>query len=298
MRTKVTVHENSVTLRIDDVKLIASEPEIQPFNTYIYKSPKDIMYFYYTLRMMQKQGSRWREIASTRVFEFGIMNHIEEHIDKILKLNTKKEGIRQYFQHRDSDGNMVTSKNEFIAVCPCGLEGMFEEDAMLFTKYYKTFYDMHGRKEFEYYDLNLMIGGNELGKSAVGAYFTGLHREDLECIREFAKEFMRIANEETKARIERYLTNDEESPYNDPKLVRDCLRKEHGITDWRPIFLKLSQEEYVLDEYIEYITGEKTEDELRCHEWHGEKRTMKQMLKVMPAHEAYMHIIDDNRRRD
>ena len=57
----------------------------------------------------------------------------------------------------------------------------------------------------------------------------------------------------------------------------------------------MSKEEYVIDEFVDYITGQKTIDELRCNEWHGEQRRMPELLKTMKDYEAYCYIIDDNK---
>jgi hypothetical protein len=105
---------------------------------------------------------------------------------------------------------------------------------------------------------------------------------------------MKLTERVTVERINNWLNSDKDDEYNYPKKVREHLLEKYGITDWQPIFIKLYGTEYVFDEYYDYITGEKTEDELRCHEWHGEQRTMQEMLKAMPDYEAYLHIIEDN----
>lgn len=294
MRTKVTVHDDFITLRIDDVRLIFKQPNITPFHTYVYHDARDIMYFYYTLMMYQKRGKVWKKVHTARITEFGIMNHLARYIQELLDINCRKEGIRHYFNERKRDGTVVKSKTEFQAMYPFDIAGMFAEDAFNFTKYYKTFTDCRGKMEFEFYDLTISIGGNECGKSAFGVRFERLGREDLEIIKQFADECMKLSDRIAKENIERWITDDTDSPYNDPKIIRDHLKCEYGITEWRPVLEKMCTKEYVLDEYIDYITGKKQTHELRCHEWHGEERTMEEMLKVMPDYEAYLHIIDDN----
>ena len=293
-RAKVTVHEDFITLRIDDVKFVAKNPRVQPFNEYRYESPKDIMYFYYDWIMYRKNGKTWKRVHTAGVYEFGIMQCLEECIQELLDLNCRKHGIRTYFNHRKKDGTVVKSTTEFQAIYPFEISGMFNEDCFDFMKYYKTFTDCRGLMEFEFYDLSIMIGGNECGKTPFGAKFTGLLREDVEIVKQFAHEFMELTNRVTKEQVRRYLYDDSDDEYNYAKKVRVYLRDKYGITDWEDIFIRLHDEEYIFDEYIEYITGEKTVDELRCHEWHGEKRTMKEMLQVMPDYEAYLHILEDN----
>lgn len=297
LRAKVTVHEDYVTLRIDDVKFIAKNPRVQPFNEYRYDSSKDIMYFYYDWMMYRKCERGWRRVHTGHVYEFGIMPYLESNIQDLLELDCRKRGIRTYFNERKKDGSVVKSKTEFQAIYPFEIAGMFNEDAFNFTKYYKTFTDCRGKMEFEFYDLSIFIGGNECGKTAFGAQFPGLSREDLGVIQRFANQFMELTNRVTKEQVNRYLDDDSDSEYNYAKQVRLHLLNKYGITDWKPIFVRLNDEEYVIDEYLEYINGEKSVDELRCHEWHGEQRTMAQMLQVMPDYEAYLHVLEDNRQK-
>lgn len=297
LRAKVTVHEDYVTLRIDDTKFIAKNPRVQPFHSYRYNSPKDIMYFYYDWIMYRKHERGWRRVHTSSVYEFGIMSCLEENIQELLDLDCRKKGIRTYFNRRNQDGTIVQSRTEFQAIYPFEIGGLFNEDVFNFTKYYKTFTDCRGKMEFEFYDLSIFIGGNECGKTALGVQFPHLAREDVEVVKQFAHEFMELTNRITKAQINRYLDDDVDSEYNYAKQVRLHLLNKYGITDWKPIFIRLNDEEYVIDEYLEYINGEKTADEIRCHEWHGEKRTMAQMLQVMPDYAAFMHVLDDNHQK-
>lgn len=294
-RAKVTVHSNYVTLRIDDVKFIVKNPRVQPFNEYRYESAKDIMYFYYDWVMYKKNNRGWRKVHVGSVYEFGIMDHLESLIDAMLELDCKNKGIRHYFLERQPDGTLVENPEEFQAVYPVNMSGMFMEDAFHFIKNYKTFTDSRGLMEFEFYDLTVLFGGNECGQSAFGAHFDGLLREDVLVIKKFAHAFMEITDRITKEQVNSRLHDDSDDEYNYAKQVRLHLLNKYGITDWVPIFQRLYDSEYVIDEYLEYINGVKAEDELECHEWHGEQRTMKQLLQVMPDYAAYLHIIDDNK---
>ncbi|MBQ8806433.1 MAG: hypothetical protein IJZ68_08270 [Bacteroidaceae bacterium] len=293
-RAKVTVHQNYVTLRIDDVKFMLKNPRVQPYNEYKYESSKDIMYFYYDWAMYRKHDRGWRKVHVGGVYEFGIMNHLEKFLDELLELNCRKHGIRHYFNERQPDGTVVKSTSEFQAMYPMNISGMFMEDAFHFTKYYKTFTDCRGLMEFEFYDLTILFGGNECGRSAMGAHFDGLQREDVLVIKDFARAFMELTDRVTKEQVQRYLYDDSDDEYNYAKKVRLHLLEKYGITDWVPIFQRLHDEEYIFDEYMDYITGETPVEELRCHEWHGEKRTMAQMLQVMRDYEAYIHVLEDN----
>ena len=297
MRVEVKEKKGVWSLKIGKFKMKASDPSIQPFNEYKYEDEKSIMHFYYTLRMFEKPygKKKWKEINSTHVYEFGIMAHVSDFLREVLNFDVDKEGIRYYFKEKDKDGNLVESTTEYEAFYPFTLAGMFNEDRIEIKKRFRTFDDCRGHNEFELYDLSLFIGGNELGRPCFGVHFDSLEREDIEEMLKFYDGFMAMANQKAKDNVEALLTNDEEDEYNYPKIVRDHLKNKYGIEDWRPIFLKLTREEYVLNEYLEYITGETTVENLRCHEWHREKRDMKTMLETMKEYEAYLHIIDDNR---
>lgn len=296
-RAKVTVHNDYITLRIDDTKFIAKNPRVQPFNEYRYRNKHDIMYFYYDWVVYRKRERGWRKLHTCSVYEFGVMPYLEDAVQELLDLDCRKKGIRTYFRERKKDGTTCLSKTEFQAVYPYTLDGSFHEDVFDFKKYYKTFTDCRGKMVFEFYDLNLMLGGNECGRTPIGVQFTGLLREDLEVIQQFAVEFMKLTEKVTVQRINEWLENDKDDEYNYPKQVRDHLKEKYGITDWKSIFIRLNDEEYIMDEYLEYINGEKAADELRCHEWHGNQRTMKEMLQVMPDYEAFLHVLEDNSQK-
>ena len=229
--------------------------------------------------------------------EFGIMAQTSEFLKMVLEFDVNKNGLRWYFKERDKNDKIVDSKTEYEAFYPFNLSGMFNEDRIDIQKRFRTFDDCRGHNEFELYNVSLFIGGNELGNSAVGVHFDNLERKDIEKIIEFYDGFMNMANKIAKNNVEELLTSDEDNEYNDPKKVRDYLKKQYGIIDWRPIFLKLSKKDYVLDEYIDYITGNKKKEELKCYEWYGEGRDMQTMLETMKDYEAYMHIVDDNCRK-
>jgi hypothetical protein len=296
MQVKVKEKNGVWTLKIGTFKLKASEPSIQPFNEYVYEDEKDIMHFYYTLEMYRKPYKKdWKKVISNRVYEFGIMAHVPEFLREVLDFDVDKNGLRHYFKERNNDGTVTESKTEYEAFYPFSLSGMFGEDRIEIQKRFRTFDDCRGHNEFELYDVNIFIGGNELGAQPYGVHFGSLEREDIEEMLKFYEGFMVMANKVAKENVETLLTNDEDNEYNDPKKVRDHLRVKYGIENWRPIFIKLSREDYVLDEYVDYITGKTPVENLRCHEWHGEQRDMKTMLETMKDYEAYMHIIDDNR---
>lgn len=294
MRTKVKTKKDSCILQIDNIKLIAKNPSIQPFHEYIYNDTSDIMYFYYDLILKKKNyKGKWKTVAKTYVTEFGIMQNLAEAIKEVLSFDVKSKGII-YHPAKKVNGYVLTSVDDYIAYYPFQIAGLLNEDRFEIIKEFKTFKDCRGINEFETYDLNIFIGGNELSKNPIGVHIPRLEKENLEKIILFANSFMDMASQKAKEEVQNTLSDETDDEYNYPKIVRDYLKSEHNIDDWKPIFLKLSTKEYVLEEFIEYITGNKTIDELGCHEWHNENRTIQELLKTLKDYEAYLHIIDDN----
>ena len=296
VKFKVIKKENSVILRTTNFKIVASEPSIQPFHTYILNDKKDIFHFYYNLKMYRKPyKGKWEKVISSYVTEFGIMPYVADALNNILKSDVTKEGIVTHFKEKDNDGNTVVSKEEFEATKTFVLSGLLNEDRLEITKTIRVFNDCRGHNEFEYYDVNFIIGGSELGTLPIGASLLHLEKVDIEQIILFAETFVDMAIKKTQNSIENALNDDTESKYNTPKIVRDHLKKKYNIDNWRPIFLKLHTEEYIIDEYIDYITQKKDITQLKCHEWHGEKRNMQKLLETMKDFEAYLFILNDNR---
>lgn len=296
MKLKVIKKDNSVILKSKNFKLIASNPSIQPFHTYILKDEKDIFHFYYDLKMYRKPyKKKWKKIISSYITEFGIMPDIAKMLKEVLENDVSKSGIITPFKEKDNDGNIILSENEYEATRTFVLAGFLNEDRLEITKTIRVFDDCRGHNEFEYYDVNFIIGGSELGTLPIGASLLHLEKIDIEQIILFAETFMDMAIKKTQNSIENALNDDTESKYNTPKIVRDHLKKKYNIDNWRPIFLKLHTEEYIIDEYIDYITQKKDITQLKCHEWHGEKRNMQKLLETMKDFEAYLFILNDNK---
>jgi hypothetical protein len=286
MRTKLKVKNNACILQIDDVKLIAKNPYIQPFNSYIYRDETDIMYFYYDLILKKKNHKgKWKTIVKTYVTEFGIMQGIANALSNIIDFDVKENGIIQYSEN---------DKEDYTAFHPFCIAGLLNEDRIEIIKEYKTFKDCRGNNEFENYNVNIFIGGNELSSVPIGVHFHYLEEKDIKTFITFSNKFMDIASEQIKKHIDNLLNDNTNNEYNYPEIVKKYLKNKYNINEWKCIFLKLSTKEYVLEEFVEYILGKKKIDELKCYEWHNDKRTMQQLLATMKDYEAFLYIIDDN----
>lgn len=296
MNIKVIQKEKSVVLKTKDFKLVASEPSIQPFHTYVLRNKDDIFHFYYTLEMYRKPyKGKWEKIASSYVYEFGIMPRIAEFLEKVLEFDVIKFGNKEFFNNPFCDKN--ADNDEFEASRNFVLSGMLNEDRIEITKTARVFNDCRGHNEFEFYNVNIAIGGNELGTTPFGVSLIHLNKKDIQQIILFASLFMEYAISKTQKSIEVSLNDDKKGKYNYPKIVKDHLKSKYNIEDWKPIFLKLYSEEYIFEEYLKFITGKITAEDLKCHEWFGEKRKMSELLNTMKDYEAYIHVLNDNRKQ-
>lgn len=295
-RAQTTTGKNGVTLRIDNVLFIAKCPHVQPIHTYMYKDESDILYLSYDWEVYTKRGLKWKRIYAAGVYEFGILARLEKDIQKLLQIDCSKNGVRHYIHERQPDGTILENVEAYQAIYTYNVSGTFNEDGFHFVKYLNVSSNYQYSVEKEYYDLTILIGGDESGKIPFETFFPGLTCDDVKVIQQFAHEFTQIVNRVAKAQVEKAMRNKSNASGNYPKIVRDYLYQKYNITNWRPIFEKICQKEHVLTEYIEYITGQKPIHELRCHEWYGEQRNMQQMLQIMPDYRAYMHIIDENRK--
>ena len=288
---RVIVKKDSVALQLNNVRIEYSKPQIQAFNEYCLNNKEDILYFYYDVVITKKNyGRKIEKIARGSAYDFGIAAYIEDYVNSVLETDMTKNSIKMYLNDPDEE----VDETEYILTKYFELSGMLNEDTINIKRMYKTFEDCEGRKEFEYYDVYFGTAGSDFDNTSNGVLLTDLCREDIELIREFGKKFVELAIKKQQAVIEDWLNSDEDSEYNDPKIFREHLKNKYGETDWKDKFIKLNDTEYVFEEYMEYIKGEKTEDELRCHEWHGKEKSMPELLKEMKDYEAYLHIAEDN----
>lgn len=288
---KIIVKKDSVALQLNNIRIEYSKPQIQAFNEYRLNDKEDILHFYYDVVITKKNYERKIEkIARGSAYDFGIAAYIEDYVNSVLETDMTKNSIKMYLNDPDEE----VDETEYILTKYFELSGMLNEDTINIKRMYKTFEDCEGRKEFEYYDVYFGTSGSDFDNTSNGVLLTNLYREDIELIREFGKKFVELAIKKQQGVIEGWLNSDEDSEYNNPKIFREHLKNKYGETDWKDKFIKLNDTEYVFEEYMEYIKGEKTEDELECHEWHGKERSMPELLKEMKDYEAYLHIAEDN----
>lgn len=290
MKNKVTVKENSVILQLENVKIEYSDPKIEPFNSYRLEDEEDIMYFYYDVIISKRNfDKKWETVVRGRAYDFGIAPYIERYINTVLNTDMTKDSVKQYYDKISKE----IDKNEYTLSKQFELGGMLGEDTINIKRVYATFKDWRGHNEFEYYNVYFGTGGNDFDNTSTGLLITDLHREDIELIGEFGKKFMELAIKKQQAIIEKCL-NGEFDYDGDPKIFKEHLKNKYGITDWKDKFIKLADKEYIFNEYMSYIKGEKNIDELSCREWHGKERTAKQLLKRMKDYEVYLYLCEDN----
>lgn len=290
MKNKIIVKDNSAILQLQNIQIEYSDPKIETFNSYRIKDEKDIMYFYYDVIISKRNfGEKIKPIVRGSVYEDGIAPYIEKYITSILDTDMSKDSVKRYFNSH----HITTDETEYILMKYFKLNGMFNEDVINIERIYKTFKDCRGRNEFEYYNVYFGTGGNDFDNTSEGVTVSELVRKDIELIREFGKKFMNLAIKKRQIFVNKCLSG--EVDYDeDPKIFKEHLKNKYGITDWKDKFIKLADKEYIFDEYMSYIKGEKNIDELSCREWHGKERTAKQLLKRMKDYEVYLYLCEDN----
>lgn len=297
MRTKLKIKNNVCILRIDDVKLIAKNPYIQPVNPYIYNDKSDILYFSYDLILKQKtQKGKWKTIIKNYVTDFGIMPYVADAVSEILTFDVKQKGIVKYIE-KEVNGYTLTSIDDYAAFYPFRIAGLLNEDGIEILKTIKSLDSFKNKNEptsSEIYDLTIFMSDNNNSKNAKSVHFFGLEKEDLQNLIDFANSFMDIASQKAKEEVKDCLYNDTDDKDNYPKIIRDYLYKNYKIKEWEDVFLKLSTKEYVLEEFVDYILGNKNIENLECREWHDKERTMAELFETMKDYEAYLYIVDDN----
>ena len=283
--SKTYVKNKQIILELQNIKLVAKDFQVQPFHTYIYNDKSDILHLYYTLDLYKKDyKGKWHSVTSSCITEFGVMAYLSDAIQELLDIDVKSKGISRPMEDAE----------DFDGLFPVYVQGMLNEDCFHFVKHRRIFEDCRGQNDFEWYDLHIMIGGNELGNVPTGCYLSNLTRDDILVLKEFGDLFISEIDKQTKHEIKMMLVNEEDEEYNYPKIFREHLKEKYNVDDWQDAFIKLSIEEYIFDEYLDFITGKKDISELKCHEWHGKQRTMPELLKEMRDYEAYLHIYEDN----
>ena len=184
--------KKQIVLEINENKIVLENPSIQPHNEYVYRGPKDIMYFYYTMsiyedinhyysRMTPEEKEEyleenentnciWRKKTEVGVYEFGVISSLAEFIDYAINFDVQNEGKRTYFWERDpKTREKIRSTTDYECSYTMVLNGMCDEDNFYITKYCRYFdssyneeIDDYAPKYVEYYKMFIGCGNNQI----------------------------------------------------------------------------------------------------------------------------------------
>ena len=189
---KLYFTRNKVILELRNVKLVLRNPQIQPFGEKM-KDKNDILHFYYDFEIYKKEygKNKWNCIVKRYITEFGVIEYLEQWIDGILNTDMNKDSIKYYLNWQNED----IDEDEYEIVKPFKLRGILNEDVFCITRHFKTFTDIRGKNEFEFYDLSVMLSNGEIDRTMVGIGLTDLTRKDIKILKRFGKIFMKKAIE-------------------------------------------------------------------------------------------------------
>lgn len=70
----------------NDVKIVFSDPEIQPWESIVYvKDAKDILYYYYTITAYRRKGNKWKKEFVSHALDFAALLNVERIAAELLK---------------------------------------------------------------------------------------------------------------------------------------------------------------------------------------------------------------------
>ena len=70
----------------NDVKIVFSNPEIQPWESVVYvKDAMDILYYYYTITAYRRKGNKWKKEFVSHTLDFAALLNIERIAVELLK---------------------------------------------------------------------------------------------------------------------------------------------------------------------------------------------------------------------
>lgn len=70
--------------KCDDIKVVFSEPDIQPWESVVYvKDMKDFLYYYYTMTVYRKYKKKWKKELEAYAYDFPAIRSLEAIFDRL-----------------------------------------------------------------------------------------------------------------------------------------------------------------------------------------------------------------------
>ena len=309
-------------LEINENRIILSNPRIQPFNEFYYEDKRDILHFYYNLKIQydtnafyfahmtekerkeveiekgKKIQRNWVTIASGNVYEFGDIIALPETIEAILNVNPDILGKKRYFfEESDKENYQQQILSPYMTSCT----GMLEEDSYLIKKVHHHLDDSYdiktgqsGAIDHEWYEMYIGIGA-ESRKNTIGFRCSCVSKEELFIIKSWAEDFLELAKVQTKAEINKMFESEADEYDCDPKWFREHIRVNYPniFSNWKELWVRLYKEDFIRKEYWDYVKGNPIETPIFSGCDDKNKIVPLDLIKKgEPDWKAYMQAID------
>lgn len=195
--SKIVCEDGKFIFEYDDKRIEFSAPSIQPFGDENRKiTGKDIMYYYYTLTLYDKEEAdeedapaTWVEVASVEAYDVPAVRSYQKALKKILKYDVKKNGFNVKLGRKVDDETQEWS-------CTWNIDGwIFKEDEYIITKTKRRVWKLTEYQEPEWYDLYVGCGGYTK-HNTVGVRMVMLNREDLKSLKYVVDRFIKFSIDE------------------------------------------------------------------------------------------------------
>lgn len=275
--------EKLFILEHDEIKIILSNPRVQPFNEYRLSCKEDFFHFYYNLTIYEKHryGGRPTKIFEGYITEFGVIQYLPEFIEETLSFDMHSLKDKNFYYERDNKREIILSKTDWWVSKSFKLNGMLNEDVYKITRtlhYRDEAYNVkkeRNEKHVFFEEIEMFIGGGDKQvKTNTNGVILYLDKDDLRVVSEWAKAFIDYTIKKEQEYIDSIFNKnyeditDEDTNYKDeyyyPYLFKKYMKEKYpeDMDKFREIYTTLYHETFILEEYYKRIKGEEIEEPL------------------------------------
>ena len=267
-------------LEHDEIKIVLSNPYIQPFNEYKLDSIDDFLYFYYNLMIYEKNkyGGRPRQIYTGYITEFGVIPYLKDFINDSLKFDMYSLKDKSYNYEPDKNGGYKLNTDEWSVSKTFELSGLLREDVfriqrtLCFRKESYNFIKDKNEKDVYFETYELFVGGGDSQiKTNISGVILNIKKQDFDIVIKWAENFLNYAISQEQEKINKIfsanyddINDDSKDEYYYPYLFKKYMQEKYpeDVDKVREIYTTLYSESFILQEYYKRIKGEKIEEPL------------------------------------
>lgn len=211
----------------NDVKIVFSNPEIQPWESVVYvKDVKDILYYYYTVKAYRRNGNKWKKEFVSHTLDFAALLNVERIAAELLKDDFEDGSWQMAVRGEGGPRELKSYKKSF------------DTDNIVNEDYYRMERIVRFDRGEKAEEFNVTIGtGNDpkfynLYTDAMPCViFNTLTREEflgfINTVKEFISKSIQLFNETQKENLSlecgaRKIANGKMYEYHDRYKGRDC----------------------------------------------------------------------------